>query len=62
MSRLFDSFTVSENITRSRHLQHGPVRVQSVEENFMAAVLKNKALLALISAFVVLMIVGIMTS
>jgi len=28
----------------------------------MAAVLKNKALLVLISAFVVLMIVGIMTS
>ena len=34
----------------------------SVEEIFMAAVLKNKALLALIGAFVVLMIVGIMTS
>jgi len=28
----------------------------------MAALLKNKALLALISAFVVLMVIGIMTS
>lgn len=62
MSKLIDIFTGSEKLTRAHWLQHDPVRVTSVEEDFMAAVLKNKALLALISAFVVLMIVGIMTS
>lgn len=62
MSRLIDTFTSSENLTCIYRFQHRPVQVASTEENFMAAVLKNKALLALISAFVVLMIVGIMTS
>ncbi len=57
-----DILAYSENITRKGRFHRDQERVPSAEENFMAAVLKNKALLALISAFVVLMIVGIMTS
>jgi len=62
MRHLIDIFAFSENITRNYRFHCDPERVSSGEENFMAALLKNKALLALISAFVVLMIVGIMTS
>jgi hypothetical protein len=59
---LIDTFTGSENLTCIHRSRHRPVQVASTEENFMAALLKNKALLALISAFVVLMVIGIMTS
>jgi len=62
MRHLVDILGCSENLTRNCRLHRDPERVSSTEENFMAAVLKNKALLALISAFAVLMIVGIMTS
>lgn len=62
MRCLFDILSISENITRNHRSHLGRKRVSSAEEDFMAAVLKNKALLALISAFVVLMVVGIITS